>query len=142
MKHLLLKNTGDPYYQKEYINLSDQVNSLSKFISIAPEELLEKVVSEIPKGVEYITDGLYDVFEIPGTSPDIDVIKAAFCKNFNRLVHENNSRLPIRYKIMNIFSKPDENGKRYGDREADREIDRLSKLRLWRIDSQRFFTNS
>lgn len=133
MKHLLLKNVGDPYFQKEYINLSEQVNSLSKFISIPPEELLEKVVSEIPEGVKYITGGLYDIFEINGTSPEIDVIKATFRKNFNRLVHENNSRLPIFYKFMNFLSKPDENGKRYGDRKANEEIDRLSLLRIWSI---------
>ncbi len=121
------------YFQKDTYNLSDYVNSLSRFISIAPEDLMKKI--EFPKEMTHITGGFYDLFEINSTSLGADKIKEAFSQNFKRLVHENNSRMPIIYRMMNIFSRADENGKKYGDRKADEKIDYLATLRFWRIES-------
>lgn len=135
---MLLKNAGVTYSQLDAYNLSDYVNSLSRFISVTPEDLMIKIESAIPKEMKHITGGFYDIFEINANSVDADRIKDAFSSNFKRLVHENNSRMPIIYRVMNIFSRPDENGKKYGDRKADEKIDYLATLRFWRIEPNVF----
>lgn len=120
MKFLLLKNTGDKYSQIDYYNLSDYVNSLSRFLSISPKEFMEKI--EFPEGMTYIRGQTHDLFNINiDYSRTVDKIIDTFSRKFKELVHENNHRMPLHYKIMD---------KIIGGY-SDRKINDLATLRFW-----------
>lgn len=133
---MLLKNDVEIYFQHNAYNLSDYVNSLSKFLSVSPKDLIKNI--QLPAEIIRLKDNFYDTFEVNTNNTIVaEKILDDFSKKFKELIHANNHTMPLSYKILDFFTRKIQktvgNEKTYAQRKADEKLDSLATLRFWPI---------